>query len=96
MSNGLRSIEKAGKGSINIWVSQSEGYYSLNIKDTGLGMSERMCSRVFTHVITRDGDNELPGLGICRLGLQHMGGDIICNAIVGEQTHFVIMFPNDA
>lgn len=92
LDNGLRSIEKAGKGTITIWISHETNGDVLNFKDTGLGMSEDMRLRVFDRFLSKRGENTIPGLGFCRTAVRYAGGDVFCDAVDGEYTHFVIRF----
>lgn len=94
LSNGLKGIEKVGDGTISIWISANDESSSLNFKVRGQGMNERSCSRIFTQVISQLDEKEIPGLGLCRLAIQHVGGDVDCEAVQGEYKHFKLIFPN--
>ena len=93
MTNALRSIEKSGKGSITMWLSQEGNYNLIHFKDTGSGMSNELLSCVFDRLLSKREDKPLPALGFCRTAIRYVGGDIICKTLEGEYTHFSVMFP---
>jgi signal transduction histidine kinase len=93
LTNGLRSIKKAGKGSITIWLSQEEDFNTLNLKDTGLGLSNEQRLSIFDRFLSKHDNKSLPGLGFCKTAIQYAGGDVICQSLEGKFTHFIVKFP---
>lgn len=93
LDNAFCYIKWAGKGDIRVWVSQDNHHHLLHFKDTGRGMDESQREHVFNRFFSKRNNRVVPGLGFCRLALLQAGGDIVCDAVKGEYTHFSIMFP---
>ncbi len=93
IKNALYSIDKAGKGEINIWLSLNERYNELHIKDTGCGISKKVLPKLFKRFYTTKEDGSGIGLFISRIIMQSFGGEITCDSSYGEYAHFTLIFP---
>jgi two-component system CAI-1 autoinducer sensor kinase/phosphatase CqsS len=93
LDNALRCIEKAAKGTLSIWTTNSKNYNEIHFKDTGSGIAPNNMLRVFHRFFTQRNGITLPGLGFCRLAILQADGDVTCNSALGEYTEFVITFP---
>ena len=99
IGNALKYTPEGGK--VSYTISQlgktKDGYatYQGVIKDTGIGMSEEFCQRVF-EPFEREKTSTVNGIQGTGLGLaitkslvEQMGGSIICRSKTGEGTEFI-------
>ncbi|MDP3705941.1 MAG: ATP-binding protein [Legionellaceae bacterium] len=89
----LQRILNAGKGDIQLWVSDESDYNVFNLKDTSQGLTDDQLINLFSRFLFESYDKTRPGLGFCRLAILQMGGDIICKTANDEGTHIKIMLP---
>ena len=73
----------------------SAGHIKLTITDTGQGMSRKEIASIFDPFYTTKGQDEGIGLGlsITRRIIEHHGGNISVNSIVGVGTSFAVLLP---
>jgi signal transduction histidine kinase len=93
LDNALYGIEEAGKGSINIWLGKEGAFNAFHFKDTGIGLDSYKMEHIFYRFTSNREGKIMPGLGLCYLAITYVGGDIICNSVPGEYTHFTVLFP---
>lgn len=93
LSNALAHIKWANKGKIKIWIETNNNSNLIHFKDTADGMDEYVLPDVFKRFFSKRDAETIPGLGFCRLAILQMGGDVWCNSIKGEYTHFIVKFP---
>jgi len=95
IKNALYFIEKAGKGSISVWIDNSHSkYYELHFKDTGHGIAKEDLPYIFDRFFTK-GTHRGSGIGLafCKMVMDAHGGKIACHSIKGEYAEFVLSFP---
>ena len=78
---------------IDITSSSDSNYNYLIFRDNGPGMSPKLISRIFDKFYTEGKKGSGLGLSFCKLSMQLIGGDIICDSIEGSYTEFVLQFP---
>lgn len=72
--------------------------FEINIKDTGVGISEEGIKKLFTNFgkLQENSDCNLKGTGlglsICKLIIEKMGGGVSVTSKLGEGTNFKIEF----
>ncbi len=72
------------------------GFYSImEVKDTGVGMDERLIAHIFEPFYTTKSENEGTGLGLSVVYgiMQSHGGNILVESGVGKGTVFKLLFP---
>lgn len=89
----LQHISKSNEGSVRIWLSDEAEYHLFNIKLIDQNLNEAQMTACFNHFLFEPYDKTRPGLGFCRLAIQHLGGNVICHSVYGEYTLFKIMLP---
>ena len=92
--NSLQAIEKSGE--ISITSETSNGWISVEIKDTGPGISPENLSRVFTPFFTTKNEGVGLGLGIVERIVRNHRGKITVESQFGQGTTFTIRLPQKA
>lgn len=98
LKNALRSIAKAQKGEIKIWLVRSEKFNELHFLDSGTGIPTNVLPRIFQRFYSwsKEGDVEQGtgvGLAFCKTVIEGFGGQIHCNSVLDQYTEFVMSFP---
>ncbi|MFT4059754.1 MAG: HAMP domain-containing sensor histidine kinase [Legionella sp.] len=96
LNNSYDFIEKEGKGTISIWLSEGndkDNFNYLHIKDTAKGISTNKANIIFEPFYSERKGGTGIGLAYCRLLMKAAGGAISCQGKVGQFTHFIIQFP---
>ncbi len=91
--NALYYVEKAGKGSIYIWIEKSSPYNLLYFKDTGMGIAQQDLPHIFERFFTRTRHGAGVGLSFSKLVMKSLKGDISCKSRVNDYTLFKLCFP---
>lgn len=93
LKNALHYLKAAGKGNITIWAEQGFTYNKLHFKDTGKGIPKNILPYIFDQFYSRTDHGTGIGLAFCKTVMQNLGGNITCESIEGEFTHFTLTFP---
>jgi PAS domain S-box-containing protein len=87
------------RGEIRLDISREGEQILFRIVDTGIGMDERQCERVFeafaqadAATATRFGGTGL-GLAICKKFAELLGGGVHCQSVKGQGTTFTLELP---
>jgi signal transduction histidine kinase len=94
LKNALYAIDRAGKGSIYLWITQDSQHAYLHVKDTGIGIPTNIQPYIFDSFFSQTPDGGGVGLSFCHWVMKSIGGDIRCQSKVGEFTEFVLAFPH--
>ncbi len=100
MKNALRSVAKARKGDVRIWLAREGGHNAVYFRDTGLGIPTQILPRIFQRFYSwsQDGGGEQGtgvGLAFCKLVVESFGGRISCRSVYGAFAEFVMIFPEE-
>ncbi len=93
LKNALYQIKDAQKGEIMIWSEAGHPYNKLHFKDTGKGISKQMLPFIFERFYTKTKYGTGIGLAFCKMVMEGIGGDIICQSVEGEYAEFILLFP---
>jgi signal transduction histidine kinase len=66
------------------------------IKDTGVGMTKQVASKLFKPLFTTKAKGMGFGLAICKRNVEAHGGSIAVKSILGKGTTFTITIPVEA
>lgn len=87
----------ANPGTIWIWTEQIDSsWVAIHIADNGLGMSEKVRSRLFDPFFTTKPVGKGTGLGLSisyQIVTQKHGGKLYCTSVLSHGTEFVIQIP---
>ncbi len=96
VSNAIKYTEK---GFVNVLVSVEDSQWIIQVKDTGIGISEKSFPTIFESFSQVDGSRTRThegfglGLSIVKQLIDLMDGDIIVESIVGEGSVFIVKLP---
>ena len=93
IKNALYMIATAQQGEISIWTEHGERFNYLYFKDTAKGMNSQQLSRLFNHFYTTTFMGTGIGLSFCKLVMNGLGGNIVCDTKEGEYALFTLSFP---
>jgi signal transduction histidine kinase len=98
IKNALFYIEQEGKGKISIWadtgISINDHHWNiLHFKDTAKGISKQNLEILFTQFFSKRKEGTGIGLAFSNQLMVLFGGEISCEAVEGEYTHFILKFP---
>lgn len=97
IKNSIRAIKETSKeGKINIEFDDKEEKFNfIFFKDNGCGVDKKDMEIIFNHYETKHPHKGGTGLGLyfCKMMMNSVGGDIVCESVVGEYTLFTLSFP---
>jgi two-component system, LuxR family, sensor kinase FixL len=93
ITNAIQAMPDGGNLSIHTQITPS-GFVSISVKDTGVGISEKIRNQVFTPLFTTKPRGQGFGLAVCKRVIEAHGGTISFESTEGKGTNFVIAFPS--
>ena len=84
---------KPNGGKIYIWCEQQAHQNILHFKDTGIGIKPSILPHIFNSFYTRSHQGTGVGLAFCKMTMASFGGNIRCESLEGQYTHFMLEFP---
>jgi PAS domain S-box-containing protein len=93
LKNALYYVGKAGKGQIKIWTDGDDKFNRLHFKDTGTGIEKEILPKIFDHFFSKTENGTGIGLAYCKMVMQNMDGDIVCESVHGDYAEFILTFP---
>lgn len=93
IKNALYSLEKAGKGSIEIWAEIGEKANKCYFKDTGVGIHKENLPHIFDKFFSDKEAGAGIGLSFCKHVISKFPGEIYCKSEHGYYTLFILTFP---
>lgn len=93
LKNALHYVKFAPDGEIKIWIDSDSQYHFLHFMDTGTGISEAALPHIFDAFYTETTHGTGVGLALCKVIMHEFGGEIQCQSVKGEYTHFILKFP---
>ena len=93
--NLLRNAREAmpSGGSLHVATRSDEGLVSLEIHDTGQGISPERMERIFDPFFTTKARGTGLGLAMAQEIAQEHGGQLLCESVAGEGTVFTLRLP---
>jgi two-component system NtrC family sensor kinase len=93
--NLLRNAREAmpSGGSLHVATRADEGLVSLEIHDTGQGISPERMERIFDPFFTTKARGTGLGLAMAQEIAQEHGGQLVCESVVGEGAVFTLRLP---
>jgi signal transduction histidine kinase len=93
--NLLRNAREAmpSGGSLHVATRSDEGLVSLEIQDTGQGISPERMERIFDPFFTTKARGTGLGLAMAQEIAQEHGGQLLCESVVGDGAVFTLRLP---
>lgn len=97
LTNAIEAIEKNGHVKVKTYSEQLEGKetVTLEIQDTGSGISEESREKIFNDFYTNKKEGTGLGLSVCKMILEEYTADMSFESVPGQGTRFFVRFnPN--
>jgi signal transduction histidine kinase len=98
LENALRAVSLAGRGDICVQFVPGADMNEVHVRDTGLGISEGVRSKIFHDFFSSWNGAPTLGTGIglafCRRVVEGFGGELVCDTEEGRYTDMVVRLPH--
>jgi signal transduction histidine kinase len=91
LTNAVQAMPDGGRLSVEGEII--DGKVSINISDTGVGISEENKAKLFTPLFTTKAKGTGLGLAVCKRIIDAHMGSISVDSVEGEGTTFTILLP---
>jgi two-component system, NtrC family, sensor kinase len=91
--NGVEALEGHGRLTVSLVHSTDEGWITVTIEDTGIGMNDETLSRVFDMFFTTKPKGTGLGMAIARSVVDHHGGELTISSAPGRGTRVMVRLP---
>lgn len=78
---------------IQIFTYLNDKYNYLVFRDNGPGISPKNINKIFEKFFTINKKGTGLGLSFCKIAMNMLKGEIICNSVEGNHTEFILKFP---
>lgn len=95
VENAFDAVLKSPKQEVNVLIKYSAGYLSINISDTGPGVSPEIEKQIFEMGVSTKSTNRGIGLHLVKLSLNRLNGSINYRRI-GDKTIFTVKLPYES
>ncbi len=92
VTNALQAMPNGGKLTLTVHDTPS-GFVSISVKDTGVGIPDRIKSQIFTPLFTTKPRGQGFGLAVCKRVIEEHGGIIRFKSVEGKGTTFTLRLP---
>lgn len=95
LKNSLYFIQEMGRGSISIWVTETTDKVHLHFRDTAKGIPKEKIDQIFELFYTTKDTATSIGIGLyyCKMAIENMDGQIVCESEEGKFTEFTLILP---
>jgi signal transduction histidine kinase len=91
VNNAIQAMPDGGK--LEVAGYTHDGFVSLTVADTGIGISEEVKSKLFTPMYTTKAKGQGLGLAVVKRLVEAQGGNIYFESEIGKGTKFIIKLP---
>ena len=92
VTNAVQAMPEGGRLTVKSKVNP-EGQVSVAVKDTGVGIPEKIKPQIFTPLFTTKPRGQGFGLAVCKRVIEAHGGNICFESKEGKGAKFIIQFP---
>ena len=95
IKNGLYYVQRNGSGTIEIRTCILGDVNYIVVHDTGPGIPLENQGQIFDRFYTTTDSGQGAGIGLsfCKIVMESIGGQIVCESVEGEYTTFKLRFP---
>ena len=94
VTNAMQAMPNGGILTLSAEVN-NQGQAVVNVEDTGVGISEKIKTQIFTPLFTTKPRGQGFGLAVCKRVMEAHGGTISFESQEGKGTKFTIQFPTN-
>jgi nitrogen fixation/metabolism regulation signal transduction histidine kinase len=93
IKNAIQAIPSNEEGLIKINLSEENEFYKVEIRDSGVGISDEQVSKIFVPYFTTKSTGTGLGLAMSKQIIENMKGQIYFKSTIGKGTSFFVSFP---
>jgi two-component system, CAI-1 autoinducer sensor kinase/phosphatase CqsS len=95
LKNGVYYMQRSRGGYVLVSTGRIGRKHYIEVKDTGPGIPRDMRKRIFDRFFTTTEAGQGAGIGLsfCKMVMEGIGGEIVCDSKEGEYTTFRLLFP---
>jgi signal transduction histidine kinase len=92
MNNSIYYFSSLQNLQIKIWTEISDKYNFVYFEDNGPGINKNDIAQIFNKFYSKSKKGSGLGLSYCKLSMNMLKGDIICESVEGYYTRFILKF----
>jgi two-component system, CitB family, sensor histidine kinase MalK len=96
VDNAMEAIANSSVKKVDLKLDYAEDIITIEVKDTGMGMTEEIQNKIFDKGFSTKGDNRGVGLYLLAQGIERLEGDLIISSKPGKGTNFAVYIPYKA
>jgi two-component system CAI-1 autoinducer sensor kinase/phosphatase CqsS len=95
LKNGVYYMQRTPSGKVTVRTRRDKRLNCIEIIDTGPGIPSAIRKRIFDRFFTTTEAGQGAGIGLsfCKMVMEGIGGEIVCDSKEGEYTTFRLLFP---
>ncbi len=93
LKNAVQSIPPERKGRIDVFISLNQGFFTVAIKDNGVGIADNQAEKIFTPNFTTKSGGMGLGLAMVKNIVENSGGKVWFETKIGAGTSFFVTLP---
>jgi len=93
IKNAIQAIPSTEEGLIKINLSEENEFYLVEIRDSGVGISDEQVAKIFVPYFTTKSTGTGLGLAMSKQIIENMKGQIYFKSTIGKGTSFFVSFP---
>ncbi|MEE6451679.1 DcuS/MalK family sensor histidine kinase [Gottfriedia acidiceleris] len=96
VDNAMEAIANSPVKKVDLKLDFAEDILTIEVKDTGMGMTKSIQNKIFDKGFSTKGDNRGVGLYLLAQGIERLEGDLIISSKPGKGTNFAVYIPYKA
>ncbi len=96
VDNAMEAIANSSVKKADLKLDYAEDIITIEVKDTGMGMTKAIQNKIFDKGFSTKGDNRGVGLYLLAQGIERLEGDLIISSKPGKGTNFAVYIPYKA
>jgi len=96
IKNAVYYAQSNPRGAVKVFTGFYRGRPAIVVTDTGRGIPDAIRSKIFDRFFTTTEAGQGAGIGLsfCKMVMEGIGGEIVCDSREGEYTTFRLLFPD--
>ena len=93
IKNAIQAIPSTEEGLIKIFLTEEHDTYLVEVRDSGIGITEEQASKIFVPYFTTKSTGTGLGLAMSKQIIENMHGKIYFKSVIEKGTSFFVSFP---